>query len=111
MTVGAFPPEQRAGVYRAIVARRDIRNFRPDPLPDEVLGRLLEAAHHAPSVGLMQPWDFILLRDLDVRRAIYEHFRAVNERAAEVHQGTQRHLPRTEAARDPRCPAQPADHL
>jgi len=87
MTVGAFPPEQRAGVYHAIVARRDIRNYRPDPLPDDVLLRLLDAAHHAPSVGLMQPWDFILLRDPELRRAIYEHFRAVNERAAEVHAG------------------------
>ncbi|MEO8184420.1 MAG: nicotinate-nucleotide--dimethylbenzimidazole phosphoribosyltransferase [Deltaproteobacteria bacterium] len=85
MTGDAFPAGQREGVYRAIRERRDIRNYRPDPLPDEVLWRILGAAHRAPSVGLMQPWDFILLRDRALRQRTYEHFRCVNERAASVH--------------------------
>lgn len=74
-------------MYRAIFSRRDIRNYLPDPVPDEVLWRILEAAHHAPSVGLMQPWDFIIIRDRALRQEIYEHFRGVNARAAAVHEG------------------------
>jgi 5,6-dimethylbenzimidazole synthase len=56
-----FPEDESRGVYRAIRERRDVRSgFLPVLWDDEVLGRLLEAAHHAPSVGLMQPWRFIL---------------------------------------------------
>jgi nicotinate-nucleotide--dimethylbenzimidazole phosphoribosyltransferase len=87
MSTGPFSPEERAGVYRAIAERRDIRNYRPDPIPEVVLWRILGAAHRAPSVGLMQPWDFILLSDPVRRRNIYEHFRSVNERAAAVYSG------------------------
>ena len=43
-------------VYEAIRTRRDVREFRSDPLPDDVLLRILDAAHRAPSVGFMQPW-------------------------------------------------------
>src|ERR1700726_949988 len=57
-----FDEAERAGVWRAIAERRDIRRFRPDPLPQPQLRRLLEAAHRAPSVGLMQPWRFIIVR-------------------------------------------------
>ncbi len=71
---GEFTAEQRQGVYRAIYARRDIRHFRPDPIPDPVLARLVRAAHHGPSVGFMQPWDFILIRDMAVRRQVNELF-------------------------------------
>src|ERR1700679_2794350 len=50
--------------YGLAGARRDIRNgFRPDPVDDDVLTRMLAAAHQAPSVGLSQPWDFLILRD------------------------------------------------
>ena len=87
MAAESFSAEQREGVYRAIRLRRDIRNYRPDPLPDEVLWRILEAAHRAPSVGLMQPWDFVLVRDRALRQSLYEHFRGINERAANVHPG------------------------
>jgi nicotinate-nucleotide--dimethylbenzimidazole phosphoribosyltransferase len=87
MAADSFSAEQREGVYRAIRMRRDIRNYRPDPLPDEVLWRILEAAHRAPSVGLMQPWDFVLVRDRALRQSLYEHFRSINERAANVHPG------------------------
>jgi nicotinate-nucleotide--dimethylbenzimidazole phosphoribosyltransferase len=60
-------------VYRVIHERRDIRNdFLPDELPIEVLTRILEAAHTAPSVGFSQPWDFLVLRDEERRRAVHD---------------------------------------
>ena len=59
-----FDPAERDAVYRAIFTRRDIRShFLDTPIPDEILTRLLLAAHHAPSVGFMQPWNFIVIRD------------------------------------------------
>ncbi|MEB3102074.1 nicotinate-nucleotide--dimethylbenzimidazole phosphoribosyltransferase [Ferviditalea candida] len=57
----AFSAAEKAGVYKAIEQRRDIRSFKSDPVSDELLMRLLRAAHHAPSVGFMQPWNFILI--------------------------------------------------
>jgi nicotinate-nucleotide--dimethylbenzimidazole phosphoribosyltransferase len=62
-------PEQDA-VWRALRERRDVRRFRPDALPDGVLERLLEAAHAAPSVGLMQPWRFVIVRSDETRTAM-----------------------------------------
>jgi 5,6-dimethylbenzimidazole synthase len=88
-----FSDEERRGVYRAIYERRDIRSqFLPEPIPDEVLGRILDAAHHAPSVGFMQPWDFVVIRDASVRRAVYENFARASQRAAESYEGSQRKL-------------------
>jgi 5,6-dimethylbenzimidazole synthase len=88
-----FSDEERRGVYRAIYERRDVRsNFLPDPVPDCVLSRILDAAHHAPSVGFMQPWDFLVIRDADIRRAVYRNFESASRRAAEVYRGEQRKL-------------------
>ena len=74
-----FPDEQRAAVYRVIEERRDVRrDFLPDPIPPEVLERVLAAAHRAPSVGFSQPWDFIVIADPDRRariKALAEHAR------------------------------------
>lgn len=70
----AFPPTLRRGLYEAIFRRRDVRAFRSDPVPDEVLARVLIAAHHAPSVGFTQPWDFILVRDRERRRKVRRIF-------------------------------------
>jgi nicotinate-nucleotide--dimethylbenzimidazole phosphoribosyltransferase len=68
---GAFPAEQRAAVYRVIEERRDVRRgFLPDPIPADVLERVLAAAHRAPSVGFSQPWDFIIIADRDRRERI-----------------------------------------
>jgi nicotinate-nucleotide--dimethylbenzimidazole phosphoribosyltransferase len=80
-----FDDEEKRGVYRAIHTRRDVRSYRPDPVDDSVLARVLEAAHHAPSVGFMQPWTFVLVRAPEAKRAMYDHFLEVNERAARVH--------------------------
>ncbi|HEU0172143.1 MAG TPA: nitroreductase family protein, partial [Acidimicrobiales bacterium] len=65
-----FTADEAAAVYRAIALRRDMRHFRPDPVPPDVLERLLEAAHRAPSVGFMQPWRFVRVTDPDLRRAV-----------------------------------------
>jgi len=88
-----FSDEERRAVYRAIYERRDVRGqFLPDPVPDDVLGRVLDAAHHAPSVGFMQPWDFIVIRDLTVRQRVYRNFECASKRAAEAYEGEQRKL-------------------
>jgi nicotinate-nucleotide--dimethylbenzimidazole phosphoribosyltransferase len=65
-----FSEAEVTAVGRAIAERRDIRRFRPDPLPDDLLRRLLEAAHRAPSVGLMQPWRFIVVRSPETKAAM-----------------------------------------
>lgn len=67
MTEQAFSPEERAAVYRAIAERRDMRHFVGGTVAPELLARLLEAAHQAPSVGLMQPWRFIRISDPALR--------------------------------------------
>lgn len=77
-----------AGLYRAIHERRDVRSqFLPDPIPVDILARLLSAAHHAPSVGFMQPWDFIVIDSTDVRQAVLAIFEEENRKAAESYQG------------------------
>ena len=78
----AFPEAEREAVYRAIYQRRDIRNFRTDPIPDHVLARIIRAAHHGPSVGFMQPWDFIIVRDTERRQRVKDLFDREREAAA-----------------------------
>jgi 5,6-dimethylbenzimidazole synthase len=83
-----FEAIERQAVYRAIRERRDVRRgFLPKPMPDELLGRLLEAAHSAPSVGLMQPWRFIVVRDIGVRQAIHDIFLDANQEALATYEG------------------------
>jgi len=91
MSAPPFSDDEKRGVYRAIHERRDVRGqFLADPIPSDVLGRILNAAHHAPSVGFMQPWDFIVIEDADVRRAVYQNFEGANGCAAGVYEGEQR---------------------
>lgn len=71
MNPHAFSPEERAAVYRAIAERRDMRHFCGGEVAPELLLRLLEAAHQAPSVGLMQPWRFIRIGRPALREAIH----------------------------------------
>ncbi|WP_095757650.1 nicotinate-nucleotide--dimethylbenzimidazole phosphoribosyltransferase [Streptomyces xinghaiensis] len=76
-----FGEAEREAVLRVMRERRDIRNgFRKDPVPHDVLLRVLEAAHHAPSVGHSQPWDFVVIRSAETRRAMHEL--AVRQREA-----------------------------
>jgi nicotinate-nucleotide--dimethylbenzimidazole phosphoribosyltransferase len=65
-----YPEAARKAVHRVIAERRDIRRFRPDDVPDDVLDRVLAAAHRAPSVGLMQPWRLIVVSRIETRTRI-----------------------------------------
>ena len=71
MTSHAYSETERAAIYRAINERRDMRHFLPDPVDAAVLARILQAAHHAPSVGFMQPWRFIRITDIALRKNIH----------------------------------------
>ncbi|VEB41751.1 F420-0--gamma-glutamyl ligase [Chromobacterium violaceum] len=66
-----YPQSDIDAVYRAIRERRDMRHFKPDPVDPDTLQRLLAAAHCAPSVGFMQPWRFIRIRDMDLRHRLH----------------------------------------
>ncbi|WP_188849202.1 5,6-dimethylbenzimidazole synthase [Aureimonas glaciei] len=82
---GPFGDADRAAVYRAIATRRDIRSeFLPDPIDPAALARLLDAAHHAPSVGFMQPWNFLLLRSIETRARVHAAFVRANAEAADL---------------------------
>jgi 5,6-dimethylbenzimidazole synthase len=65
------------------------RGFLDTPLPEDLIGRLLAAAHSAPSVGLMQPSRFIVIRDMAIREAIYKIFETANRRALDSYNGEQ----------------------
>ena len=67
----AFSAAEQQAVYRAIYKRRDMRHFSGGSVTDEVLQRLLSAAHHAPSVGFMQPWRFIRVRSQPLRAELH----------------------------------------
>lgn len=77
-----FPEWARDAVYEAIFRRRDVRRFLPDVVPPEALRRVLDAAHHAPSVGFMQPWTFITIRSLSTRLRVKELFERARQAAA-----------------------------
>jgi 5,6-dimethylbenzimidazole synthase len=67
-----FTESEIATVYRVIAERRDMRHFLPTPVDPETLTRILQAAHQAPSVGLMQPWRFIRVTDSTIRDSIHQ---------------------------------------
>ncbi|RDS78810.1 5,6-dimethylbenzimidazole synthase [Dyella monticola] len=90
MTDHCFSDEQRAGLYRAIHERRDVRSqFLPDPISPDVLARLLKAAHHAPSVGFMQPWDFVIIERIEIKQAVKALYDEANADAAGNYAGEQ----------------------
>ncbi|MFU6373592.1 5,6-dimethylbenzimidazole synthase [Metapseudomonas otitidis] len=84
MSDHAYCPEDREAIYRVIAERRDMRHFAGGEVAPELLARLLEAAHQAPSVGLMQPWRFIRIRDRALREAIHGLVEAERVRTAEA---------------------------
>ena len=89
--MSTFTPAEIDTVYRVIAERRDMRHFRTDPLDEELVMRLLQAAHFAPSVGYMQPWRFIRVKSREIRQRMLELVeaerletaRALGERQAE----------------------------
>ncbi|HEY4033029.1 MAG TPA: 5,6-dimethylbenzimidazole synthase [Ktedonobacteraceae bacterium] len=91
----AFPTESKAAVYEVIYRRRDIRSFRPDPIPEETIVAILRAAHHAPSVGFMQPWNFVLIREQSTKQQVSALFERENALAAAVYGGERQQLYRS----------------
>src|ERR1700742_2849866 len=88
-----FSAKEIEAVYRVIRERRDVRTgFLPTPLPETTLLRLLDAAHCAPSVGLMQPARFIVIRDNATRVGVHSIFRAANEDASAIYSDARREL-------------------
>lgn len=61
---------EKDAVYNVIYRRRDVRSFLPNPIPEDALERILQAAHHAPSVGFMQPWNFIMVTSSPVKEKL-----------------------------------------
>src|SRR5207237_9382882 len=75
-----FSEADREAIGKVIRGRRDVRRFRPAPVPDAVLRHILEMAHLAPSVGFMQPWNFIVITSAELRRQVKAIFEEVNAR-------------------------------
>ena len=63
------------GLFEAIDTQRGLRRFKPDPVPDEMISRILQAAIKAPSGGVQQGWSFIVVRDPETRRKIGDLYR------------------------------------
>jgi 5,6-dimethylbenzimidazole synthase len=88
-----FTDAEREAVYKVIHLRRDVRRqFEPSPIPMDVLLRILTAAHRAGSVGFMQPWDFIVIKDDAIRRRVHESFLRERDRSAEFYDGERKQL-------------------
>lgn len=78
-----FSSQEKSGLYKAIFTRRDVRShFEPRPISDDALARILNAAHHAPSVGFSQPWNFILVRDSATKMRVKESFERERQRSS-----------------------------
>lgn len=88
----AFDPDFQDRLLQLFRWRRDVRHFRRDPLPDEELRRMLAAANLAPSVGLSQPWRFVVVRDPTRRQAVYDNYEAANRKALADYAGPQARL-------------------
>jgi len=80
-----FSEQEKESFYKAIYSRRDVRsNFTSEPIDTQVLMRILKAAHHAPSVGFSQPWNFILIRNIETRKRIKESFEKEKDRSSNL---------------------------
>ncbi len=80
-----FSENEKRGLYKAIYSRRDVRShFTANPIKDDILSKILHAAHHAPSVGFSQPWNFILIKDDKTKKKIKESFDEEKERSSQL---------------------------
>lgn len=80
---GDLSQEEKDGLYKVIHSRRDVRaQFTDEDIPDDVLLRILDAAHHAPSVGFSQPWNFVLIKDKEARKRVRESFERERQRSS-----------------------------
>lgn len=81
---------EKEGLYKAIFSRRDVRShFISKEIPNDVLLRILNAAHHAPSVGFSQPWNFILIKDRTIRQRVKESFLRERDRSISMLKGNE----------------------
>ena len=80
-----FTDEEKKGLYKAIYSRRDVRShFTSRSIDDDVLARILNAAHHAPSVGFSQPWNFILIKEMITKKKIKDSFEEEKNRSSKL---------------------------
>ena len=83
--MSGFTEEEKRGLYRAIYSRRDVRShFTSKPIENEILSKILHAAHHAPSVGFSQPWNFILIKNNSTKKKIKESFEIEKNRSSQL---------------------------
>jgi 5,6-dimethylbenzimidazole synthase len=83
--VEKFTVEEKNGLYKAIHSRRDVRShFTSKPIENGVLTRILNAAHHAPSVGFSQPWNFILIKDPNTKSRIKQSFEEEKKKSSQI---------------------------
>src|SRR5688572_17636565 len=82
--IHAYSEQEQAAIYKVIAERRDMRHFLPTPIAPALLTKLLQAAHHAPSVGLMQPWRFIRISDASLRKQIHQLVEAERSKTAQA---------------------------
>lgn len=88
-----FTQGEKEAFYKLLKSRRDIRSgFKPEALPESIVNNILSAAHHAPSVGFMQPWNFILIKDQDKKSLVKESFIKSQSKEAELFTGEKRDL-------------------
>jgi 5,6-dimethylbenzimidazole synthase len=85
--VNSYNAVEREAVYRTIRERRDVRRFTDGIVPDDVLYRILRAASYAPSVGYMQPWNFILVRGREIRKEMHRLFLEANREGLKFFEG------------------------
>ena len=86
-----FTSEEKEGFYKAVYSRRDVRShFTAEPISNNTITKILHAAHHAPSVGFSQPWNFVLIKDNKTKKSIKESFETEHKRAAELIDGSKR---------------------
>lgn len=82
---GDFSKDEKNGFYKAVFSRRDVRaHFTSEPIDDKILSKILNAAHHAPSVGFSQPWNFILIKDMETRKKIKDSFDSERKRSSNL---------------------------
>ena len=80
-----FTEEEKKGFYKAIYSRRDVRShFISKSIEDDILSKILHAAHHAPSVGFSQPWNFILIKNIETKNKIKKSFEEEKKRSSQL---------------------------
>ena len=90
MSSDGLTGSEKEGLYKAIFSRRDVRSHFVDrEVPDDVLLRILNAAHHAPSVGFSQPWNFVLIKDRAIRQKVKDSFLRERERSSSMLDGNE----------------------